>query len=88
MPAVEQDSVREKQHQMLRSQLQDYLSLNKLHYCIYYPGVHRLRGGKKHFADLMFTQHLSAPHWFPQLQSNDKVKTRGLGGVFLSENML
>lgn len=41
-PAVEQNSVREKQHQMLSSQLQDYLSLNKLHYCLYYAGIHRL----------------------------------------------
>lgn len=40
-PAVEQNSVREKQHQMLSSQLQDYLSLNKLHYCLYYAGIHR-----------------------------------------------
>lgn len=40
-PAVEQTSVTEKQQQMLSSQLQDYLSLNKLHYCLYYAGIHR-----------------------------------------------
>lgn len=43
VPAVEQSSVIEKQQQMLRSQLQDYLSLSKLHYCLYYPGIHSLR---------------------------------------------
>lgn len=40
VPAVEQSGVGGKQQQMLRSQLQDYLSLNKLHYCLYYPGIH------------------------------------------------
>lgn len=60
VPAVEQNSVREKQQQVLRSQLQDYLSLNKLHYCFYYPGIQSL--GKKHFAEPLFTQHPCAPH--------------------------
>lgn len=62
VPAVEHKRLREKQQQMLHSQLQDYLSLNKLHYCIYYPGIHSL--GKSTLQDHCLPR-ASLPHTVP-----------------------
>ena len=83
VPAVEQNSVRETRRRMLRSQLQDYLSLNKLHYCLYYPGILSLE--KALCRSTVYPAPL-CPMLFPRQQSKDGVKTRwerGKQGAFM-----
>lgn len=74
--------------QMPCSRLQDYLSLNKLHYGFYYPGTHSRKKPPKtkqqHFAGLLFTQGpcalraMSTTHHEEELNNRGRrCKTRG-----------
>lgn len=76
VPAAEHRSATEKQQQMLRSRLQDYLGLHKLHHGLYYPGTHR-RGGNTLW-DHCLPRTPCPPHWAFRLHSSkEESKTRG-----------